>query len=200
AGATGADSDTPERVAPLQRGDVCCLIYTSGTGGVPKGVMHTHGSILCNLRGCYEVLLSFRLGDKVFLSFLPLSHSYEHTAKQFLPVSLSAQIYYTKSVDRLLDNMAEVRRTLMLAVPRLYEVMHQRVLRAMDKTTGLRRRLFDLALSLNRLRYERAGRLSLLQYLDDHLVDRLVRRKVQQRLGRVAEALGFRGGPRTIRK
>src|SRR5262249_57522375 len=112
AGATGADSDTPERVAPLQRGDVCCLIYTSGTGGVPKGVMHTHGSILCNLRGCYEVLLSFGLGDEVFLSFLPLSHSYEHTAGQFLPVSLGAQIYYAESVDRLLHTMPHAHPTL----------------------------------------------------------------------------------------
>jgi len=182
-GAKRPESEVAERIARLQRGDVCCLIYTSGTGGVPKGVMHTHGSILCNLRGCYEVLLSFGLGDEVFLSFLPLSHSYEHTAGQFLPVSLGAQIYYAESVDRLLDNMAEVRPTLMLAVPRLYEVTHQRVLRAMEKTPGLRRRLFDLALALGRQRYERAGRLPLPQQLADRLVDRLVRRKVRQRFG-----------------
>src|SRR5262249_26196522 len=107
--------------------------------------MHTHGSILCNLRGCYEVLLSFGLGDEVFLSFLPLSHSYEHTAGQFLPVSLRAPIYYAESVDRLLDNMAEGRPTLMLAVPRLYEVMHHRVPRPMEKTAGPPRPPLDFA-------------------------------------------------------
>lgn len=172
-----------ERVARLQRDDACCFIYTSGTGGTPKGVVLTHGSILCNLRGAYHLLQEFHLGDEIFLSFLPLSHSYEHTAGQFLPVSLGAQIYYAESADRLLDNLAEARPTLMLAVPRLYEVMHQRIMRGVEKTTGLRRRLFDLALALGRKRYDRPNGLSWRERLLDAVVDRLVRGKVRGRFG-----------------
>src|SRR5437763_3573354 len=91
----GADSDG-EAVAALlprlTREAVCCFIYTSGTGGTPKGVMLTHGSILANCRGAYHLLEAFNLGDEVFLSFLPLSHAYEHTAGQFFPISLGGQI------------------------------------------------------------------------------------------------------------
>jgi long-chain acyl-CoA synthetase len=182
-GARHGEAEVDERVARLQRSDPCCFIYTSGTGGTPKGVVLTHGSILCNLMGCYRLLQDFSLGDEVFLSFLPLSHSYEHTAGQFLPVSLGAQIYYAESVDRLLDNLAEARPTLMLAVPRLYEVMHQRILRATEKASNLRRRLFDRAVALGRRRYERPRSLSLSQRLEDRLIDRLVRDKVRQRFG-----------------
>jgi len=191
-GAKRPEDELSARVAQIERNGVCCLIYTSGTGGVPRGVMLTHGSILCNLRGCFEVLKGFGLGEEVFLSFLPLSHSYEHTAGQFFPVSIGAQIYYAESVDRLLDNMAEARPTLMMAVPRLYEVMHQRIMRAMERTTGLRRQLFDLALKLGRERYERGGRLSLWQTAADRLVETLVRRKVRQRFG--GRLLGFVSG------
>jgi len=182
-GARRGEGDVAERVAGLQRGDPCCFIYTSGTGGTPKGVVLTHGSILCNLMGCYHLLEAFDLGDEVFLSFLPLSHAYEHTAGQFLPISLGAQIYYAESLDRLLDNLAEARPTLMLAVPRLYEVMHQRITRATEKTTGFRRRLFDRALALGRQRHERPRSLSLAQRLQDRIVDRLVRDKVRRRFG-----------------
>jgi long-chain acyl-CoA synthetase len=128
-------------------------------------------------------------GGEVFLSFLPLSHSYEHTAGQFLPISLGAQIYYAEHVDKLIDDMAAVRPTLMLAVPRLYEVMHQRIMRSVDKTTGLRRRLFDSALALGRKRYEQPRSLSLRERLLDRLVERLVRDKVRQRFGGRLKAL-----------
>ncbi|MGE0118132.1 MAG: long-chain fatty acid--CoA ligase [Dongiaceae bacterium] len=182
-GAKRPESEVDERIALLKRGDPCCFIYTSGTGGTPKGVVLTHGSILSNLGGCKRLLAEFGLGEEVFLSFLPLSHSYEHTAGQFLPVSLGAQIYYAESVDRLLDNLAEARPTLMLAVPRLYEVMHQRITRATEKSSGLRRRLFELAVALGRRRYERPRSLSLLQRLQDIVVERLVRDKVRRRFG-----------------
>ena len=79
------------------------------------------------------------MGNDVFLSFLPLSHSYEHTAGQFLPISIGAQIYYAESIDKLTDNMAEARPTIMTAVPRLYEVMHQRIQRGLLKATPFQR-------------------------------------------------------------
>ena len=78
--------------------------------------MLTHGSILCNIKGAYKLLQEVGMGNDVFLSFLPLSHSYEHTAGQFLPISIGAQIYYAESIDKLTDNMAEAKPTIMTAV------------------------------------------------------------------------------------
>ncbi len=127
------DAQIEERIGALARDETCCIIYTSGTGGVPKGVMLTHGSILCNIKGAYRLLQEVGMGNDVFLSFLPLSHSYEHTAGQFLPISIGAQIYYAESIDKLTDNMAEARPTIMTAVPRLYEVIHQRIQRGLSR-------------------------------------------------------------------
>ena len=115
-----------ERMRALKRDDTACFIYTSGTGGAPKGVMLSHGAILANCRGAYDVLEQLGLGDEVFLSFLPLSHSYEHTAGQIFPISIGAEIYYAEGAEKLADNMVEARPTIMTAVPRLYEMMHQR--------------------------------------------------------------------------
>ena len=88
--------DVGELVAKAKRDDVACFIYTSGTGGAPKGVMLSHGNILCNCMGAEDLLRKIGLGDEVFLCFLPLSHSYEHTAGQFFPISIGAQIYYAE--------------------------------------------------------------------------------------------------------
>jgi long-chain acyl-CoA synthetase len=175
--------DLPACLGRLRREDTCCFIYTSGTGGTPKGVMLTHGSILANCHGAYDLLKAFDLGEEVFLSFLPLSHSYEHTAGQFFPISIGAQIYYAESVEKLTDNMLEARPTIMTAVPRLYEVMRQRIERQVAKAPAWRRRLFRLALDLGRQRYERPGSLGLGQRLLDRAVERLVREKLRQRFG-----------------
>ncbi len=176
-------AEIEERIRAQKRDDTCCIIYTSGTGGVPKGVMLTHGSILCNIKGAHKLVEEVGLGDDVFLSFLPLSHSYEHTAGQFLPISLGAQIYYAESIDKLVDNMAEARPTIMTAVPRLYEAMHQKILRGLAKAPKWRQRLFDLAYRLGRKRYETPAEMSLVDRLLDRICDRLVRRKVQERFG-----------------
>ena len=118
---TGGDG-VPD-VGSITRSDTSCLIYTSGTGGVPKGVMLSHGAIISNCKGAYHLLLKLGLDDEKFLSFLPLSHSYEHTAGLMFPLSIMAQIYYAESVDKLAANMEEVSPTIMTAVPRLYETM-----------------------------------------------------------------------------
>ena len=87
--------ETKARGLGVQREDTACLIYTSGTGGAPRGVMQHHGAILHNAAGAAEVLVNdFGIGDEeVFLSFLPLSHAYEHSGGQFLPIMVGAQIY-----------------------------------------------------------------------------------------------------------
>ncbi len=97
---------SPARVAELAPDDIACLIFTSGTGGAPKGVMTTHRNILANCRGAFRLLETLGLGDEVFLSFLPLSHSYEHTAGMMFPISIGAQIYFAEGAETLAANLA----------------------------------------------------------------------------------------------
>jgi long-chain acyl-CoA synthetase len=178
-----APDTVAETIAGLRRDEVSCFIYTSGTGGTPKGVMLTHGSIMANCEGAYDLLLSFDLGEEVFLSFLPLSHSYEHTAGQFLPIALGAELYYAEGVETLAANMQEVKPTIMTAVPRLYESMHQRIMRGVDKMSGVQRWLFLKAVELGRKGYEQPGSLNLWEKLVDWVCERTVRKKVRARFG-----------------
>jgi long-chain acyl-CoA synthetase len=198
--ARGADRDEDIRALAKvpERGDTCCLIYTSGTGGRPKGVMLSHGAILCNAMGAEDViscLPGYRSPGEVFLSFLPLSHSYEHMAGQFFPISIGAEIYYAESLEKLVANIAEVRPTIMTAVPRLYEMIHGRIQRGLESQSSLKRKLFAKAVELGRKKYEYPGSLSLGEKLLDTLLDRLVRAKVAQRFGGRLKAFVSGGAP-----
>ncbi|MEE8393072.1 MAG: AMP-dependent synthetase/ligase [Rhodospirillales bacterium] len=175
--------------------DVACIIYTSGTGGAPKGVMLHHGAILHNCEGARDALFELGLGDEVFLSFLPLSHSYEHTAGQFFPISIGAQIYYAEGIDSLGPNMVETRPTIMTAVPRLYEMMHSRIMRGIEKQGGLKKALFMKALELGRSRHQNPGSLNPLQRIADAVLDKLVRDKVRARFGGRLKAMVSGGAP-----
>ena len=178
-----SNQDVASLVAPIGREDTACFIYTSGTGGAPKGVMLSHGAILCNCMGAHGLLQELGLADEVFLSFLPLSHAYEHTAGQFFPITIGAEIYYCAGVEHLLTNLAEARPTIMTAVPRLYENMYQRILRGIEKQGGLKEKLFKLALRLGTQRYHDARGLSLVERIQDAVVERLVRDKIRARFG-----------------
>ncbi|MEO0700147.1 MAG: AMP-binding protein, partial [Pseudomonadota bacterium] len=95
--AAAARGAVKARIATIEREDTACLIYTSGTGGAPRGVKQHHGAILCNIAGAAEIVITdFGVDDERFLSFLPLSHAYEHTAGQYLPIALDGEIYYSE--------------------------------------------------------------------------------------------------------
>jgi long-chain acyl-CoA synthetase len=189
------EEDVMATVAQAARDDTACLIYTSGTGGVPKGVMLSHANILANCHGAYEILKALGFGDEVFLCFLPLSHSYEHTAGLMFPISLGAQIYFAEGADTLAANMVEARPTIMTAVPRLYETMHQRILRGMERQTPFSRKLFMRALALGGKRYDDPRSLTLRERIDDLVLDRLVRSKVRARFGGRLKAMVSGGAP-----
>ena len=182
-----------EEAETFKRSDTACIIYTSGTGGAPKGVMLHHGAILHNCTGARDALVELNLGDEVFLSFLPLSHSYEHTAGQFFPISIGAQIYYTEA-DTLAANMLEARPTIMTAVPRLYETLHSRITRGVKKEGGKKEKLFNKTVELGRRKIE-MGRLGLIDGIVNAVLSKLVRKKVQGRFGGRLKALVSGGAP-----
>ena len=186
-----APDDVADLVGRLSRRDLACIIYTSGTGGRPKGVMLSHAAILCNVGGAHGLLAGLGLTDEVFLSFLPLSHSYEHTAGLHFPISIGAQIYYAEGAETLAANLVEVRPTIVTCVPRLFETMRQRILAGVKRSKGLKRKLFDAALGLGRRRYEDPAALS----FGERLVERLVRDKVRGRFGGRLKALVSGGAP-----
>jgi long-chain acyl-CoA synthetase len=185
----------PGEVEELKRTDVCCLIYTSGTGGLPRGVMLSHGNILANCYGATELLRTLGLGNDIFLSFLPLSHAYEHAAGQFFPMSVGAQIYYAERVETLSTNMQEARPTIMTAVPRLYESMRQRILQSLRTQSNFKRKMFDLALELGRKRYEEPETMTVWDKARDLACEKLVRAKIAKRFGGRLKAMVSGGAP-----
>ena len=89
-----------------------------------------HGAILHNVEGCTDIISTdFGWGDEVFLSFLPASHAYEHTGGQHFPIALGAQIYYAESLEKLAANIEEVQPTIMVVVPRLFEMLRARIMK-----------------------------------------------------------------------
>jgi len=193
------DDDIEGKLQSIARTDTACLIYTSGTGGAPKGVMLSHGAIICNCMGAYHLFNDgnlLELDNETFLSFLPLSHSYEHTAGLHFPISIGAQVYYAEGVDKLSANMTETHPTIMTAVPRLYESMHQRIVAGIERKGGLSEKLFKKAVTLGIKRYEQGkGGLSLCERVQDALVEKLVRKKVAERFGGHLKAFVSGGAP-----
>ena len=186
--------DTIELVATIDPDDLACVIYTSGTGGTPKGVMTSHRNILANCRGAYQVLEMLGLGDEVFLSFLPLSHSYEHTAGGMFPISIGAQIYFAEGAETLAANMLEARPTIMTAVPRLYETLHQRIRLGVERKAGVTQRMFDQAVAIGRKRLL-SQRITIGERVLDPVLDRLVRGKIRERFGGRLKAMVSGGAP-----
>jgi long-chain acyl-CoA synthetase len=161
---------------------LACLIYTSGTGGAPKGVMLPHRSILSNCRGAFELLLPLRLKDEVYLSYLPASHSYEHTVGLFFLPSIGTEIVYCRGVEHLAADMLTVRPTILTAVPRVLEVIRSRILTQVARQPRWQQALFQGALDVG-LKQVEGERLTLTERLLDPLLDRLVRAKVRARFG-----------------
>ncbi len=183
-----------ERAASVQRSDLACIIYTSGTGGAPRGVMQSHGAILHNVEACVEVIQNdFGWDDEVFLSFLPLSHAYEHSGGQFFPIGLGGQIYYSRGLDKLMSDIEEVRPTIMVVVPRLFEVIRQRMLKTLEKQGGLANFLLSRALSIGGKRYR--GHVPLWDKPMDAILHRTLLPKISAKFGGRVKAMVSGGAP-----
>ncbi len=129
-----------------QEDAVATIIYTSGTTGNPKGVMLTHANFISNLQAC-KSLIDVSETD-VLLSFLPLSHVFERLGGHYVPLFSGAKIAYAESTFTVAQNMKDVAPTVMLSVPRLYETMHERILRAVEEGSPLRQKIFHWGVSV----------------------------------------------------
>jgi long-chain acyl-CoA synthetase len=180
--------------ADFAREDLACIIYTSGTGGAPRGVMQHHGAILHNCAGCASVISEdFGWDDEVFLSFLPLSHAYEHTGGQHFPISLGGQIYYAEGLEKLAANIEETRPTIMFVVPRLFEVLRTRISKTIEKQGGASAYLLARALDIGGKRY--AGRLRLIDRPMQAAVATLFKPKISKKFGGRLKAMISGGAP-----
>ncbi len=150
--------DIASEAAGIPPSALACLIYTSGTGGSPRGVMLPHRCILSNCAGAFDLVRPLRLSNEIYLSYLPVSHAYEHTVGQFFLLSLGTEIVYARGVEHLAADMLAVRPTILTAVPRVLEVIRVRVLTQVARETPFRQRLFRLAISD---RPQKGGRASL---------------------------------------
>jgi long-chain acyl-CoA synthetase len=183
------------RMAKISRQDTACIIYTSGTGGSPRGVIQHHGALLCNADGAARILSEdFGLGeDEAFLSFLPLSHAYEHTGGQMLPIAVGAQIYYSEGLEKLASNIEEVRPTIMVVVPRLFEVLRARIIKQIEKQGKLPNYLMDRALAIGTLKAE--GKRRLRDKPIDLVIEKALRPKIRAKFGGRLKAMVSGGAP-----
>jgi len=183
-----------QRMQSVGRKDLACIIYTSGTGGAPRGVMQHHGSILANCAGAADIISTdFGWDDEIFLSFLPASHAYEHTGGQHFPVGLGAQIYYAESLEKLAANIEEVRPTIMVVVPRLFEMLRARILKTIEASGGISQYLLRRALSIGAKKYE--DRRNPLDLPMDGILSLTLRKKVRAKFGGRMKAMVSGGAP-----
>ena len=183
-----------ERMRSVGRDDLACLIYTSGTGGAPRGVRQHHGSILANLEGATDVISTdFGWDAEVLPSFLPASHAYEHTGGQMFPIGLGGQIYYAESLEKLAANIEEVKPTIMVVVPRLFEMLRARILKSIEASGGVSEYLLKRALSIGAKKYE--GRKNPLDLPMEGILSLTLRKKVRARFGGRMKAMVSGGAP-----
>ena len=164
--------------------EIATIIYTSGTTGNPKGVMLTHANFLSNYNAAKSLV---EVGDTdVLLSFLPLSHVFERLGGHYVPIFSGAKIAYAESTFTVAQNMQEVSPTVMLSVPRLYETMHDRVLRAVEAGSSLKQKIFHWGVSVGSAvssKIQQGENPSVILKLKQGIADKLVFAKLKTATG-----------------
>ena len=182
-----------EKIKEIKRTDPACIIYTSGTQGLPKGVILSHGGILSNCEGAYELLKTIKSPDLTFLTWLPLSHSYEH-AVQFVQIILEAKVFYNKSIETLLPTIKIAQPHIMTAVPRFYNNLHAKMKINLKNQSNLKQNLFNKTIQLGTKKFKNI-KLSFSENIFNLILDKLVRKKVKNNFGGRLEAFISGGGP-----
>jgi len=176
----------------LKRSDPACIIYTSGTQGNPKGVILSHGGILSNCEGGYELLKSIISKDMKFLTWLPLSHSYEHTV-QFIQIAVGAKVFYAESIDKLLKNISDCSPDIMTAVPRFYQNLYQKISSTFSKAKGLKKFLVENTVNLGSKKFNRE-KMSIKEKIVNKICEITVRSKIKKQFGGTLKTFVSGGG------
>ena len=176
----------------LERNSPACIIYTSGTGGNPKGVILSHGGILNNLEGACEILKPLIDKRPIFLTWLPLSHSYEHTV-QFAQIAVGAKVFYAEKIEKLLDNISEAKPTIMTAVPRFYQNLYNKINMNMKKAKGFKKKLIKATIDLGKKELLKQ-KMNFPERVMNSVVNTLVRKKVKKQFGGNLKAFVSGGG------
>ncbi len=176
----------------LKRNSPACIIYTSGTGGNPKGVVLSHGGILNNVVGSCEITKPLFNSRPVFLTWLPLSHSYEHCL-QFVQIAVGARVFYAEKIEKLLENISEAKPTIMAAVPRFYQNLYNKINMNLKKQTGFKAKLIEATLRLGRKKLLNQ-KMTFSEKSMNFIVDILVRKKIKKQFGGNLKAFVSGGG------
>jgi long-chain acyl-CoA synthetase len=176
----------------LKRTSPACIIYTSGTGGNPKGVILSHGGILNNLVGACEIMKPLFSSRPVFLTWLPLSHSYEHCV-QFAQIAVGAKVFYAEKIEKLLENISEAKPTIMTAVPRFYQNLYNKININLKKQTGFKAKLIEETLRLGKKKLLNQ-KMTFSEKLVNLIVETLVRKKIKKQFGGNLKAFVSGGG------
>ena len=176
----------------LKRTSPACIIYTSGTGGNPKGVILSHGGILNNLVGACEIMKPLFNSRPVFLTWLPLSHSYEHCV-QFAQIAVGAKVFYAEKIEKLLENISEAKPTIMTAVPRFYKNLYNKINVNLKKQTGFKAKLIQATLRLGKKNLLNQ-KMTFSEKLLNFIVEALVRKKIKNQFGGNLKAFVSGGG------
>jgi long-chain acyl-CoA synthetase len=172
------------RHVPRDPKALATIVYTSGTTGRPKGVMLSHRNILSNAAAAsLEVLTTGP--DDMFLSFLPLSHTFERTCGYYLTIMTGSTNAYSRGIPQLAEDLQAIRPTILISVPRIYERVYGRIRTALDEGSPLKKKLFLLAVEVGYARFEHAqGRGPWKpSFLLWPLLNALVAKKIRARLG-----------------
>ncbi len=173
-----------EEIKKVEPADWATIIYTSGTTGEPKGAVLTHGNFLSNIEGTLAVLDIY--SEDVFLSFLPLSHVFERMAGHFLSSYLGATVAYAESIDTVAENMLEIKPTVMISVPRLYEKIYARIIENVEMGPGSKRKIFYWAVKVGQEYVNRIVKKQPIPFMlkaKYNVANKLVFSKLKERVG-----------------
>lgn len=174
-------SNIRQEARRIEASTLACLIYTSGTGGAPKGVMLTHRALLQN---CIDIAFFFTLVKKLsFFSVLPLSHAFEHITL-FAAITYHIEIYYPNGIENLLPGLQEAQPGILIGVPRIFEMFKTRIEGQMKSASKSKKIIFQQALNLG-LKKVRKEKLSVSEKFQYFFLKLFVQKKIQHSFGNI---------------